>query len=246
MVIEHNNNGKKWTSVYWHLQNKGLIKTKKSVCDDRISGIVRKECKVTKNTILGYIDKTTDMNDVNHLHLGIRPKPYLKDISQLGFAIGKELNNFENPLNFLPRKAYALLDDSKTNAKYMKGWTKSNTLDMYSGTGYIETSKSFGDSVSKPFYGTTRKSAKYKVYAKFPVSSNRTEKAYYLIIIKDKNKKLDYSIKKINQSDLKNRGHNVFLFEKQINKDDIIIVYIFNGDKTGKFMSSDALLFIRE
>ncbi|MDQ7023298.1 MAG: M23 family metallopeptidase [Candidatus Gracilibacteria bacterium] len=85
MVVEHNNNGKIWTSVYWHLQNKGLIKTKLGVCNDRLSGKTLKECKVTKTTVIGYIDNITNMKDVNHLHLGIRPLPYDGD-SVLGFG----------------------------------------------------------------------------------------------------------------------------------------------------------------
>ncbi len=100
--------------MYWYLQNKGLVNTKKDSCHSE------PECKVTKSTTLGYVDKTTNMNDINHLHLGVRPL-HFDSISVKGFAKGLDLRGFENPLDYLPHNKYALWDDTKTRLSE-EGW----------------------------------------------------------------------------------------------------------------------------
>ena len=243
VVIEHENNGKKWTSVYWHLQNKGLVKSKKSICHSLYHSNTKPECRVTKNTIIGYVDDTTGMNDVNHLHLGIRVNPYdahKNSLSVKGFAKGKDLRGFVNPMKYLPHRPYSLIDDKKTVYKD-SSWHGSNKLDMYSGVGYLESSK-YGKGTI-PFYNASIGfSANYKVYAKFPVSLNRSPRVLYLLAINDK--VTNYKI--VNQSDFNKRGHNVFLFNLNFKKNDKIVIVIYNLDKTGKKASSDALLFVRQ
>lgn len=244
IVVEHNNNGKKWTSVYWHLQNKGLVKSKKSSCHSTSHSNTKPECKVTKNTVIGYVDDTTGMNDVNHLHLGIRPLPYdahRDSLSVKGFAKGLDLRGFVDPLDYLPNKGYYLIDDTEARY-YKKSWKQSNTLDMYSGIGYKETSAYWNDSAAIIYYDrNTNYSGRYKIYAKFPVSSNRSNKAYYLVYV---NRKL-VGGGWINQSKSQYRGHNIKFFDGNFKKGDEIIILIVNKDK-GKYMSSDALLFVKQ
>ena len=83
--------------------------------------------------------------------------------------------------------------------------------------------------------------AKYKIYAKFPVSNTRSEKSYYLLFV---NKKYAGG-RIVDQSDFNHRGHNVYLFTGDFKIDDEIHLLIANKDKN-KYMSSDALLFIRQ
>ena len=222
IVIEHDNN--KWTSVYWHLEDKGLPKVGQ---------------RVTKNTILGYIRDTSNMNDVSHLHIGIRPKPY-DSKSVRGFGTCTNLLDFVNPMKYLPHRPYSLIDDTKTVYKD-SSWHNSNKLDMYSGVGYLESAK-YGKGTIAFYNASISFSANYKVYAKFPVSSYRSPRVLYLLAINDK--VTNYKI--VNQSDFNKRGHNVFLFNLNFKKNDKIVIIIYNLDKTGKKASSDALLFVRQ
>lgn len=245
IVVEHNNNGKKWTSVYWHLQNKGLVKTKKSSCHSNINSNTKSECKVSKNTILGYIGQTTDMNDVNHLHLGIRPLSY-DQYSVRGFGTGRDLHSFVNPLSYLPNKGYWLFDESKFRF-HKNTWKHSNKLDMYSGMGYKETSGILNDSLAMPLYeATINSTSRYKIYVKFPVSSERSKKAIYALRVNGKWIKYNNSnVKIVDQSKASNRGNNIELFDYSFKKGDKITILCFNYDKN-KYMSSDALLFVKQ
>jgi len=54
------------------------------------------------------------------------------------------------------------------------------------------------------------------------------------------------SYKWVNQSDFSKRGHNVYLFDMNFKKSDKIVIILLNGDKTGGYVSSDALLFIKK
>ena len=242
IVVEHNNNGKKWTSVYWHLQNKLLVKSKKLHCDKghNADKYIKRECKVNRNTILGYTDRVSDMNDVNHLHIGLRPLPYDR-YSVRGYGDGKNLHGFTNPLYYLPHPFYKLIDDNL--AKYRYSWKQSNKLDLYSGIGYKETNKYGSKSIFYPVKDEIIKNnTTLKIYAKFPVANDRSKVAIYGLSV---NGKWVKSVR-IDQSYPGNRGHNVYLFKYTFKYGDRISIIGFNYDKNKTFISSDAILYVKQ
>jgi len=245
VVIEHTNNGHNWTSVYWHLQNKGLVKNKLLHCDKghHSKTYIKRECRVTRNTIIGYTDIVTDVNDVNHLHLGLRPKPY-DSLSVRGYGTGKNLHGFTNPLYYLPHPYYKRIDDNDKLAKYRySSWKQSNKIDMYSGIGYKETNNYGGKSLFYPVKDDIiRNNTTLKIYAKFPVANDRSKVAIYGLAVNGKWVKFV----RIDQSRSSNRGHNVFLFKQTFKKGDRLTIIGLNYDKNKTFISSDAILYVKQ
>lgn len=205
VVVESGSGTKKWTALYGHLNDK--------------EGRPPKGKTLKKGDTIGTVYDMHSDGDIPHLHLGIRNIPYGEDTpkhpSTAGFTCANSVDNFVNPLKYLPAKPYIWLDDADPGNKGVGTWSYgSYSLPFYFGTGYQKQLSSLKGSFS--FSAWVAESGNYNIYAKWPLgqTQSNTRDASVIYTLWQGGTFRGYS-RDVNQGDITQRAKWVPIFSGQ-------------------------------
>lgn len=231
IIISHGN----WGSNYWH-----------------IKPTVSAGQTVIKGQTIGTVISTENMNDVNHLHLGIydgggkNPKGYSNGF-KAGCANVDEVDKvFKNPYHYLVNSKHFILDDAGNKSTH-RTWNVSTSPDFYYGSGYRYADlKKEPDAAIRLKSGDFQSDYRYDVYLRLTPSSEYTSNAYYELNIygSDKSRPLKTVKTSYNQR-ATIRGDNHLLFSNiDIKRGQSVDIVVKNNGGTGEKLAVDAFIFV--
>ena len=213
-----------WTSIYWHITPK-----------------VSKKQRVKAGEVIGTVTSTTNMNDINHLHLGIASSSdgdYVK--GYLGCGL-KDYRPYTNPFYHLRYSSHIILDDAGNVSYHPAAWIESRQKDFYYGSGYraIDITK-HKNAAARFKSGKFVSAHRYNIYVRLTPGNDYTSEAIYTL---SKNGKFVESIKMSQQSGIK-RGQNRILFSNVTVKAGDSIDILVKNNGYGRYMAVDAFILV--